>query len=101
MLLNYAVWDVIRAIYVEATKGIADELRKPTHKSFKFADLRIRVSTFRNCYANAADHLTKYDIISKSKIAMMTMKWLSQGIPFICGNVGTYKHFWIPQPAHE
>ena len=54
--------DVIHAICVEATKRNADELWKPTHQSFWFADLRIRVSTLRNCYANAADHVTKSDL---------------------------------------
>ena len=45
----------------------ADELRKPTHQSVWFADLRIRVSNFRNCYANEADHITKSDLKSKTK----------------------------------
>ena len=78
-----------------------DELRKPTHQSVWFADLRIRVSNFRNCYTNEADHMTKSDLKTKTKIAAVIMKWLSQGIPFICWNVGTYKYFWIPRSSHE
>ena len=66
-----------------------------------FADLRIHVSNFRNCYSNEADHLTKSDLKSKTKIAAMIMKWLSQGIPFICWNVDTYKYFWILRSSHE
>ena len=61
--------DVIRAIYIKTTKRNAEVLRKPMHQCFWFADLRILVSTFRNCYANAADHMTKSDLKSKSKIA--------------------------------
>ena len=76
--------DVIRAICVGTTKRNADELRKPTHQSVWFADLRIRVSNFRYCYANEADHGTKSYLKSKTKIAAVIMKWLSQGIPFIC-----------------
>ena len=45
-------------IYVETTKKNV-ELWKPTHQSFWFADLRFRVSTCRNCYANAADDMKK------------------------------------------
>ena len=56
---------VIRAIYVETAKTNADELWKPMHQSFWFADLRIWVSSFRNCYANAADHMTKSDLKNK------------------------------------
>ena len=93
--------DVISAICVETTQRNADELRKPTHQSVWFADLRICVSHFRNCYANEADHMTKSDLKSKTKIAAVIMKWLSQGIPFICWNVGTYKYFWIPRSSHE
>ena len=93
--------DVMRAICVETTQRNADELRKPTHQSVWFADLRIRVSNFRNCYTNEADHMTKSDLKSKTKIAAVIMKWLSQGIPFICWNVGTYKYFWIPRSSHE
>ena len=93
--------DVMRAVCVENTQRNADELRKPTHQSVWFADLRIRVSNFRNCYANEADHMTKSDLKSKTKIAAVIMKWLSQGIPFICWNVGTYKYFWIPRSSHE
>ena len=93
--------DVIHAMNVETTKIKADELRKPTHQSLWFADLSIRVSTFRNGYAYAADHVTNSDLWSKSKIAAVIMKLLLQGIPFICGNVGTYKHFWIPRSLHE
>ena len=70
----------------ETSKRNADELWKPTHQSFWFAGLRNSVSIFSR---------------SKSKIAAVIMKWLSQGIPFICGNVGTYKHFWIPRSSHE
>ena len=58
-------------------------------KAFGLLDLRIRVSNFRNCYTNEADHMTKSDLKSKTKIAVVIMKWLSQGIPFICWNVGT------------
>ena len=86
---------------VETTQRSADELRKPTHQSVWFADLRIRVSNFGNCYANEADHMTKSDLKSKTKIAAVIMKQLSQGIPFICCNVGTYKYFWIPWSSHE
>ena len=82
--------DVIRGICVETTKRNADELRKSTHQSVWFADLRIRVSNFRNCYANEADHVTTSYLKSKTKIATVIMKWLSQGIPFICWNVGAY-----------
>ena len=66
--------DVMRAICVETTQRNADELQKPTHQSVWFADLRIRMSNFRNCYANEADHMTKYDLKSKTKIAVMIMK---------------------------
>ena len=90
--------DDIRVIYVETTKRNADENQRI--KALWFADLSIRVSTFRICYANAADHVTKSDLKSQSKIAAVIMKWLSQGIPFICGNVGTYKHFWILRSSH-
>ena len=61
------------AIYVETTKRNADELQKPTHQNFWFADLRICDSDFRNCYANAADHVTKSDLKSKSKTAAVIM----------------------------
>ena len=71
--LNFAAW--------RCYARNADELRKPTHQSVWFADLRIRVSDFRNCYANEADHMTKSDLKSKTKIAAVIMKWLSQGIP--------------------
>ena len=91
--------DVIRSIYVETTKRNTGELQKPMHQSFCFADVRIRVSTIRNCCANAADHMTKSDLKRKSTIAAVITKWLSQGISFICGNVGTYKHFWIPRSS--
>ena len=93
--------DVMRAICVETTQRNADELRKPTHQSVWFADLRSRVSNFRNCYTNEADHMTKSELKSKTKIAAVIMNWLSQGIPFICWNVGTYKYFWIPRSSHE
>ena len=93
--------DVMRAICVETTQRNADELRKPTHQSVWFADLRIHVFNLRNCYADEADHMTKSDLKSKTKIAAVIMKWLSQGIPFICWNVGTYKYFWIPRSSHE
>ena len=66
--------DVIRAICVETTKRNADELQKPTHQSVWFADLRIRVSNFRNWYANEADHVTKFYLKSKTKIAVVIMK---------------------------
>ena len=59
----------MRAICVETTQRNADELRKPMHQSAWFADLRICVSNFRNCYANEADHMTKSDLKSKTKIA--------------------------------
>ena len=52
--------------------------------------LKNSVSNFRNCYANEADHVTKSDLKSKTKIAAVIMKWLSQGIPFICWNVGIF-----------
>ena len=71
-------------IYVETTKKNV-ELWKPTHQTFGFADLRFRVFTCRNCYANAADDMKKSDLKRKSKIAAVIMKWLSQGIPFTCG----------------
>ena len=105
-LFNICYWilqrgDVIHLIYIETTKRNADELQKPTHQSFWFVDLNIRVSTFRNCYANAADHVTKSDLKNKSKKAAVEIKWLSQGIYFICGNVGTYKHFWILRSSHK
>ena len=58
-----------------------------------------RISTFRNCYA--ADHVKKSDLQRKSKTAEVFMKWLSQGIPLICGNLGTSKHFWILWSSHE
>ena len=54
--------DVMRAICVETTQRNADELRKPTHQSVWFADLRIRDSNFRNYYTNEADHMTKSDL---------------------------------------
>ena len=92
--------DVIHAIYVETTKRNADELQKPTHQSFWFADLRIRVSTFRNCYANAADHLTKSDLKSKSKIAAVIMKWLSPGIPFIHYRQKIWNIFYLSHFLH-
>ena len=66
--------DVMRAICVETTQRNADELRKPTHQSVWFADLRIRVYNFRNCYANEVDHMTKSDLKSKTKIAAVIMK---------------------------
>ena len=91
----------MRAICVETTQGNADELRKPTHQSGWFADLRFRVSNFRNFYANEADHMTKSDLKSKTKIAAVIMEWLLQGIPFIFWNVGTYEYFWIPRSSHE
>ena len=72
---------VIRAIYVENSKRNVDDLWKPTHQSFWFADLRTRVSTLKNWYANTADHVTKSDLKGKSKIAAVIMMWLSQGIP--------------------
>ena len=93
--------DVMRAICVETTQRNADVLRKPPHQSVWFADLRICVSNFRNCYADEADHMTKSDLKSKTKIAAVIMKRLSQGTPFICWNVGTYKYFWIPWSSHE
>ena len=93
--------DVIGVICVETIKRNADALRKQTHQSVWFADLGIRVSNFRNCYVNEADHVTKSDLKSKSKIAAVIMKWLSQGIPFICWDVGTYQYFWIPRSSHE
>ena len=43
----------------------------------------------------------KPDLKSKTKIAAVIMKWLSQGIPLICWNVGTYRYFWIPRSPHE
>ena len=46
----------------------------PMHQSVWFADLRIRVSNFRNCYANEADHMTKSDLKSKTKVAAVIMK---------------------------
>ena len=101
LFLIFSRADVIRAICVETTKRNADELWKPTHQSVWFADLRIRVSNFRNRYANEADHVTKSDLKSETKIAVVIMKWLSQGIPFTCWNVGTYKYFWIPRSPHE
>ena len=58
-----------------------------------FVDLRIRISNFRNCYANEVDHMTKSDLKSKTKIAAVIMKCLSQGILLICWNVGTYEYF--------
>ena len=91
----------IHAICVATTKRNANELRKPTHQSVWFADLRIRVSNFRNCYGNEADHVTKSDLKSKTKIAAVIIKWLLQGIPFICWNIGTYKYFWIPWSSRE
>ena len=71
------------------------------HQNFWLADLRIHVSDFTNCYANATDHMTKSDLKIKSQTAVVIMTWLLQGIPFICWNVGTYKHLWIPQSSHE
>ena len=56
---------------------------------------------FQKLLYNEADHMTKSDLKSKTKIAAVIMKWLSQGIPFICWNVGTYKYFWIPRSSHE
>ena len=41
------------------------------------------------------------DLKSKSKTAAVIMTWLSQGMPFIYWNVGTYIHFWIPRSPHE
>ena len=67
----------MRAICVETAQRNADELRKPTHQSVWFADLRIRVSNFRNRYADEADHMTKSDLKSKTKIAAVIMKLLS------------------------
>ena len=64
----------MRAICVETTQRNADELRKPAHQSVWFADLRIRVSNFRNCYTNEADHMTKSYLKSKTKIAAVIMK---------------------------
>ena len=93
--------DVIRAICIETTQRNADELQKPTPQNVWFVDLRIRISNFRNCYANEVDHMTKSDLKSKTKTAAVIMKWLSQGIPFICWNVGTYEYFWIPRSSHE
>ena len=101
LFFNLQRGDVMRAICVETTQRNADELRKPTHQSVWFADLRICVSNFRNCYANEAAWMKKSDLKSKTKIAAVIMKWLSQGIPFICWNEGTYKYFWIPRSSHE
>ena len=89
-LENTAAWrilqhgDVVRAICVQTTQRNADMLQKPMHQSVWFADLRIHISDFKNCYANKADHMTKSDLKSKTKIAAVIMMWLSQGIPFIC-----------------
>ena len=63
----------MRAICVETTQRNADELQKPTHQSVWFADFRIRLSDFRNCYTNEADHMTKCDLKSKTKIAAVIM----------------------------
>ena len=93
---------VISAIDVETTTRNASLMScENQHQKFWFVDLRIRVSTFRICYANAADQVPQSDLKRKSKIAAVIMKWLSQGIPLICGNVGTYKHFWILRSSHE
>ena len=53
---------------------------------FRFADLRIHIANFRNILStgsDAADHVMKFDLNSKSKMAAMIMTWLSQGIPHI------------------
>ena len=75
----------MRAICVETTQRNADELRKPTHQSVWFADLRIRVSNFRNCYTNEADHMTKSDLKSKTKIAAVIMKCFRKEFPLYVG----------------
>ena len=41
--------------------------------------------------------MTKSDLKSTCKIAAVIMKWLSQGIPFLCWNVGTYSP-WAKTP---
>ena len=102
LFFNFAAWRIcnacnLRRNHPEKRRWVA----KPTHQSIWFADLRIRVYNFRNCYANEVDHMTKSDLKSKIKIAAVIMKWRSQGIPFICWNVGTYKYFWIPRSSHE
>ena len=43
----------------------------------------------------------KSDLKSITNIAAVIMRWLSQGIYFICWNVGIYKHFRIPRSSHE
>ena len=70
-------------------------------KAFGLLTWELAFFNLRNCYADEADHMTKSDLKSKTKIAAVIMKWLSQGIPFICWNVGTYKYFWIPRSSHE
>ena len=75
----------MRASCVETTQRNADELRKPTHQSVWFADLRIRVSNFTNCYADEADHMIKSDLKSKTKIAAVITKWFRKEFPLYAG----------------
>ena len=96
---NFAAWCVQFASKLPRETQMSCENQRILG-SVWFADLRICVSNFRNCYANDADHMTKSDLKSKTKLAAVIMKWLSQGIPFICWNVGTYKYFWIPRSSH-
>ena len=111
-LIRFAVTNAALAItpsYQQNTHDFADG-RKKTNDIFNnyiYSASHMRSGLhFQNvyrepCYANEADHVTKSDLKSKTKIAAVIMKWLSQEIPFICWNVGTCKYFWIPRSLHE
>ena len=69
------------SFYVETTTRKIHKLQKPNILSLWVSDLRMPVSTFRNVYVNEADHVTKYGLNCKLKMAATIMAWFSRGIP--------------------
>ena len=92
VLLNFAAWRCypcnLRRNHQEKRRWVA----KTNASKLLVCWLRFH---FQKLLCKCSWSRDNYDLKSKSKITAMIMKWLSQGIPLICGNVGTYKHFWI------
>ena len=100
MLLNFAAWRCYPCQFT--SKPPRKTLMSCKNQRIKAFGLPPWEFAFPlSYYANTADHMTKSDLKRKSKIAAVIMKWFLQGIPCICGNVGTYKHFWILRSSYE
>ena len=82
ILLNFITW-ICLTVHFKATPPQEKYVswKKLNILSLWFTVLRIPVSTFRNVYVNAADHVTKSDLNSKTQMAATIMAWFSRGIP--------------------